>query len=112
MRAVKLSMILILALLIGSQLALAQKESERWLRVEVTDEAGVPLKNACVTLVPKEGDIIFRKADARGVVKVKKLAANQYRVIVKVDGYEAQKREISLDSKPETVAFSLQPRAN
>ena len=112
MRAIKLSSLIILVLLAGSQSLLAQKESERWLRVEVTDEAGVPLKNACVTFVPKEGNIIFRKADARGVVKVKKLAANQYRVIVKVDGYEAQKREVSLEGKPETVAFSLQPRAN
>ena len=112
MRAIKLSMTILLALLIGSQLTLAQNESERWLRVEVTDEAGVPIKNACVTLVPKEGDIIFRKADGRGVVKVKKPAASHYRVIVKVDGYEAQKREVSLDSKTETVAFTLQPRAN
>ena len=112
MRTVKLSITVILALLLCSQLALAQKESERWLRVEVTDEAGAPLKHACVTFVPKEGDIIFRKADARGIVKVKKLAASHYRVIVKVDGSEAQKREVSLDAKPETVAFSLQPRAN
>ena len=112
MRTVKLLIPLILVLLVGGNQARAQKESERWLRVEVTDEAGQPLKNACVTFVPKEGDIIFRKADSRGVVKVKKLAASQYRVIVKVDGYEAQKREVSLDSKPEVVAFSLQSRPN
>lgn len=102
-----------LALLLISGLSQAQDDSsEKWLLVEVTNEAGEPLKRACVTVVPKEGEIVFRKADSRGRVRLKKPAAGNYRVVVKVDGYEAQKREVVVGSKSETVAFSLQPRGN
>jgi hypothetical protein len=38
------------------------------------------------------------------------LAPGRYRVVVKVDGYEAQKREVLVNARTETVAFSLQPR--
>jgi hypothetical protein len=88
------------------------KDSERWLTVEVTNADGQPLKNACVTFVPPEGDIILLKADKRGHVKLKKPESNSYRVVVKVDGYVAQKREVTVGLKSETVAFALQPRAN
>jgi hypothetical protein len=101
-----------LALLLCGSLAQAQTDSDRWLLVEVTDVAGQPLKHACVTFVPKEGEIIFRNADSRGRVKLKRPAAGNYRVVVKVEGYEAQKREVIVGSTNETVAFSLQPRAN
>lgn len=102
-----------LALLLISGLSQAQDDSsEKWLLVEVTNEAGEPLKRACVTVVPKEGEIVFRNADSRGRVRLKKPAAGNYRVVVKVDGYEAQKREVVVGSKSETVAFSLQPRGN
>jgi hypothetical protein len=100
----------ILMLLLGSSFVSAQSESERWLTVEVTSASGQPLKNACVTFVPKEGEIVFRKADGRGRVKLKKPAAGNYRVVVKVDGYEAQKREVTVRKKSETVAFALQPK--
>jgi hypothetical protein len=100
----------ILTFLLGASHVPAQTESERWLMVEVKDASGQPLKHACVTLVPKEGEIVFRKADGRGHVKLKKPAAGAYRVVVKVDGYEAQKREISVSAKSETVAFALQPK--
>lgn len=99
----------------GGSFALAQKEddsSQRWLLVEVTDEQGQPVKRACVTVVPKEGEIIFRNADSRGRVKVKKLAAGRYRVTAKSDGYELQGKEITVGSGNERVAFVLQPRAN
>jgi hypothetical protein len=102
--------IVILALLLCSVAVFAQTESERWLTVEVTGESGQPLKHACVTFVPKEGEIIFRKADSRGRVKLKRPGADSYRVVVKVDGYEAQKREVVINSKSETVAFALRPR--
>ncbi|MDT5060176.1 MAG: Carboxypeptidase regulatory-like domain [Acidobacteriota bacterium] len=100
----------ILMLLLGSSFVSAQSESERWLTVEVTSVSGQPLKNACVTFVPKEGEIVFRKADGRGHVKLKRPAAGNYRVVVKVDGYEAQKREVIINAKSETVAFALQPK--
>jgi hypothetical protein len=102
--------VIILALLFVLGGAHAQSESERWLTVEVTNESGQPLKNACVTFVPKEGEIVFRKANGRGLVKLKRPSAGAYRVVVKVDGYEAQKREVTINSKSETVAFALQPK--
>lgn len=100
----------ILSLFLCTGFVAAQGGSERWLTVEVTDADGQPLKHACVTFVPKEGEIIFRKADARGRVKLKRPGAPMYRVVVKVDGYEAQKREVSLNSKGATIAFALRPK--
>jgi hypothetical protein len=101
-----------LLLLCGSLCRAQEGGSERWLTVEVTDAVGQPLKQACVTFVPKEGEIVFRKADSRGRVRLKRPEADSYRVVVKVDGYEAQKREVVIGSKSETVAFTLQARAN
>ena len=103
---------IIFALVLCSSFGLAQNSSERWLLVEVKDASGEPLKRACVTVVPKEGEIVFRNADSRGRVKLKKPAAGNYRVVVKVDGYEAQKREVVIGATSETVAFTLQPREN
>jgi Carboxypeptidase regulatory-like domain len=106
------SVFVLLMLLLCVGFIQAQTESERWLMVEVKDAGGQPLKEACVTIVPKEGDILFQKADKRGHVKLKKLAAGNYRVVVKVEGYEAQKREVTVGSGNETVTFALEPRAN
>lgn len=101
-----------LAFAICAGLSVAQESSDKWLLVEVTNESGEPLKSACVTVVPKEGEIVFRNADSRGRVRLRKPAAGNYRVVVKVDGYQAQKREVTVGSESETVAFALQPRAN
>lgn len=101
-----------LVLLLGGGVVQAQESSDKWLLVEVKDASGEPLSRACVTVVPKEGEIVFRNADSRGRVKLKKPAAGSYRVVVKVDGYEAQKREVAIGSRSETVAFTLQPRGN
>ena len=106
----KLFASVILALLLNASLSNAQSGSERWLTVEVTDTVGRPLGRACVTVVPREGEILFRKADKRGVVKWKKPAVGNYRIVVKVDGYDAQKREVTVGENSETVAFALQPR--
>jgi hypothetical protein len=105
---------IILALfLLSCSPGLAQQESgERWLLVEVRDTRGRPLKRACVTFVPKEGEIIFRNTDSRGHARLKGPEAMSYRVVVKVDGYEAQKREVAVGSQSETVAFTMQPREN
>jgi hypothetical protein len=86
------------------------QEADGWLRIEVRDEAGQPLSRACVTVVPREGELVFRKADRHGKVNVKGLAPGRYRVVVKLDGYEAQKKEVALSPNTETVAFTLQPR--
>lgn len=95
--------------------ALAQKDddsSQRWLLVEVRDEQGQPLESACVVLVPKEGEILLLNADKRGRVKFKRPAAGRYRVTAKSDGYESQKKEITVGAGDETVGFALRPRAN
>lgn len=68
------------------------------------------MKNACITVVPKEGEIVFRKADGKGRVRVRNMARGRYRVTAKLDGYAAQKKEVELGSSGETVSFSLQPR--
>jgi hypothetical protein len=80
------------------------------LVVEVSDVEGHPLKNACVTVIPKEGDITFRKADKNGKVRLKGILPGSYRVVVKVDGYAAQKRQVTIGQTLETVAFSLLSR--
>lgn len=102
---------LIVALLLaGSLFGQSSSSSGEWLRIEVRDAGGEPLARACVTIVPREGEIVFRKADGRGAVKVKGLTPGSYRVIVKVEGYEAQKREVVVGHEGQTLAFSLQPR--
>jgi carboxypeptidase family protein len=80
------------------------------LVVEVMNAEDRPLKNACVTVIPKEGEITFRKADKNGRVRLKGITPGSYRVVVKVDGYTAQKKQVSVGTTLETVAFSLQPR--
>ena len=94
--------------------AFAQEEGPRGddpsLWIEVRDERGIPLKDACVTLVPREGEILFRKADGKGRVRIRRLAKGHYRVTAKVDGYAAQKKEFEMGREGETVSFSLQPR--
>ncbi|HWT03408.1 MAG TPA: carboxypeptidase-like regulatory domain-containing protein [Pyrinomonadaceae bacterium] len=110
-----IAVLLALLLCAGGSGVLAQKDedsSRRWLLVQVTDEQGQPVRSACVTVVPKEGEIIFRNADSRGRVRVKKLAAGRYRVTAKGDGYELQGKEVTVGSGNETVAFTLRPRAN
>jgi hypothetical protein len=98
---------------------LAQEQAEQQsgdpsLWIEVRDEQGAPLKNACVTVVPREGEILFRKADGKGRVRIKRLTRGHYRVTAKVDGYAAQKKEVEmgLGGTLETVSFALQPRSD
>jgi hypothetical protein len=110
MKSAKSFIVVIALSMLCSGSVFAQGDSDRWLRIEVRDARGQALPRACVTVVPREGEIVFRKADSNGKVKVKGLQPGSYRVVVKVDGYEAQKREVTFDANTETVAFSLQPR--
>ena len=96
-------------LLLSGAVGLAQG-GDNSIIVEVKTDGGAALPRACVTLVPKKGELIFRKADSKGQVVVKRLTPGSYRVVVKVDGYEAQKREVAIGSSNETVAFLMQPR--
>ena len=104
----KVSLALV-ALIMVVPLALGQSGA-RSLLVAVQDADGRPLKHACVTFIPKDGAIIFRKADAHGRVKLKDLAAQSGRLVAKVDGYEAQRQNITLLSETEKVTFRLQSR--
>jgi hypothetical protein len=80
--------------------------------VKVSDSGGKALKRACVTLVPKEGEIIFRNADGQGVVKVKDLPTGKYRVTAKVEGFVAEKQEIMVgESGSYVVTFSLDAKS-
>ena len=87
-------------------------QGERALVVEVKSATGQPIRDACVTFVPKEGELLFRKSDRSGKVRLHKLSAANYRVVVKVDGYVAQKKEVALDAEANSVAFNLEPRRN
>ncbi len=99
-----------LALILCAGATLAQSGA-RTVLVEVSSVNGQPLKHVCVTLVPREGEILFNQTDGKGRIKWKNIAPGNYRVVVKVDGYVAQKKEFLLDNKDETVAFALEPRA-
>lgn len=111
---IALTFALLLACTGGAVVAPAQQQqrsgSDPALWIEVRDERGIPLKDACVTLVPREGEILFRKADGKGRVRIRGLARGHYRVTAKVDGYAAQKKEFEMSEQGETVSFSLQPR--
>jgi hypothetical protein len=99
-----------LVILLACASVLFAQANGNGLVIEVNDEQGRPLRNACVTVIPKEGDITFRKADKNGKVKLKGMTPGSYRVVVKVDGYTAQKKQVLIGQSLETVAFSLQPR--
>lgn len=103
-------MLVLMTVLLYAVSSFAQERNDGWLRIEVTSSTGQPLSRACVTVVPREGDIVFRQCNRHGNVKFKGLAPGSYRVVVKVNGYEAQKREVTLSAKEETLSFSLQPR--
>jgi hypothetical protein len=105
-----LHIIALLAALLLSGVVAAQTNGNG-LVIEVTNAEGQPLRNACVTVVPKEGEIIFRKADKNGRVQLKGVQPGSYRVTAKVDGYTAQKKQVAVGERElERVAFSLQPR--
>lgn len=109
MRTARLITITLSLLLCSAGLSVAQDNNSS-LIVEVVNAAGQPIRNACVTFVPRSGDIVFRKADRRGRVRVRKLSRGNYRVVVKVDGYVAQKREVVVAGAEDTIAFIMHPR--
>ncbi|HEX8141690.1 MAG TPA: carboxypeptidase-like regulatory domain-containing protein [Pyrinomonadaceae bacterium] len=102
--------LLLLPLSAGGVMRAQTNGSEPSLWIEVRDEQGMPLRDACVTLVPREGEIVFRRADGQGRVRIKRLVRGHYRVTAKVDGYTAQKKEVEMGAQTETISFSLQPR--
>lgn len=88
----------------------AQNTLEKPLVVEVKSATGQPLKHACVTYVPKNGEVQFRNADEHGRVEFRNLTAGEGRVVAKVSGYTAQKKSVVVGTTAETIAFALEPR--
>ena len=109
MQTLRLVPIMLLLLLNSAGLSYGQ-DSNSTVIIEVVNAAGQPMKNACVTFVPRSGDIVFRKADRHGRVRVNRLHRGNYRVVVKVDGYEAQKREVVVARAQDTIAFVMHAR--
>ncbi|MGA9994466.1 MAG: carboxypeptidase-like regulatory domain-containing protein [Pyrinomonadaceae bacterium] len=109
MRAIKNIAVATFVFLLMSGAAFSQSNGYSFL-VSIKNASGQPIKNACVSFIPKEGEILFRKADKHGQVHLVKLLPGAYRIVVKVDGYVAQKREVTLSSSEEAVAFTLEPR--
>lgn len=110
MRAIKNILVAASAFLLMSGAALSQGSGDYSFLVSIRNASGEPIKNACVSFIPKTGEILFRKADKRGQVHLVKLSPGEYRIVVKVDGYVAQKKEVTLDSGEEAVAFMLESR--
>jgi Carboxypeptidase regulatory-like domain len=105
------SVALILLCLVLS-FAVEARHARNVVIVKVSDKSGRPLKRACVTLVPKEGEIIFRNADGKGVVTVKDLEPGKYRVTAKVEGFVAEKQELMVgESGAYQVTFSLDAKS-
>ena len=105
--------LLLLLLSCGGGTARARQQQEGVdpsLWVEVRDEQGMPLKNACITLVPAEGDILFRKSDGRGRVRIKKLTRGRYRVTAKMDGMATVSKDVEVEGAAVyRVSLSLLP---
>lgn len=92
--------------------AISARPARNEVVVRVSDSGGKALKRACVTLVPKEGEVIFRNADSRGVVTLKDLEPGKYRVTAKVEGFVAEKQEIMVgESGSYVVTFSLDAKS-
>lgn len=109
MEARLFSAVMFAALLVWGAAPAPAQDGGHALTIEVVNEEGQPVEDACVTFVPKSGEIVFRNSDRRGKVKLKKFAPGSYRVVVKADGYVAQKKEVVVGDEAETVAFSMRP---
>jgi len=112
MKAKYARLIFVAVLMFGGSLAsaLAQDTTEKPLIIEVKNAAGQPLKHACVTYIPKNGEVQFRNADEHGRVEFRNLTTGEGRVVAKVSGYTAQKKSVMIGTSAETIAFALEPR--
>jgi len=112
MKAKYARLIFVLLLTCGGSFvtAPAQETNAQALIVEVKNATGQPLKHACVTYIPKNGEVQFRNADERGRVEFRNLTLGEGRVVAKVSGYAAQKKSVIVGTSAETIAFALEPR--
>jgi|GEM_PF-1999602 len=110
MRNTKRALAIIFNLLLLSSAAFAQ-HGRRSVNVMVIDAKKQPLE-ACITFVPKEGEIIFHKTGRDGKLTVKNLLPGDYRVVAKVDGYGATKQEVTIreDMQQQSLLFMFLSR--
>lgn len=96
---------IIFSLLLLSSAVFAQ-HGRRSVNVMVIGEKKQPLE-ACITFVPKEGEIIFHKTGRNGKLTVKNLLPGDYRVVAKVEGYGATKQEVTVreDAQNQLLLF-------
>ncbi len=88
--------IIIFSLILLSSAVFAQ-HGRRSVNVMVMDAKKQPLE-ACITFVPKEGEIIFHKTGRDGKLTVKNLLPGDYRVVAKVEGYGITKQEVTISA--------------
>ncbi|HMF54968.1 MAG TPA: carboxypeptidase-like regulatory domain-containing protein [Pyrinomonadaceae bacterium] len=102
----KLFVSLILAFSVCAGATLAQSRNQT-LTIVVKGSPEHPVKHACVTLIPKTGELLFGQIDSRGRVRFKNVAQGEYRLVVRAESYELQKKEITVGPDDNTITFNL-----
>jgi hypothetical protein len=77
------------------------------LLIDVKSLDGAAVRGACVTIVPRSGAPVFRKADGKGRVKLADLPAGKYRITAKSEGFELEKKEVEIGDNGAEVEFRL-----
>jgi hypothetical protein len=96
-----------LLVLAGSALAAEGLRVETRVEISVADQYERIIRDACITLVPEYGDVLFGKSNRSGKVRWAGISPGRYRVVVKVEGFVAEKREVVLNEGENFVSFSL-----
>jgi hypothetical protein len=77
------------------------------LLIEVKSLSGTAISDACVTVVPRSGTPVFRKADGKGRVKLTGLPPGKYRVTAKSEGFQLEKKEVEVGDNTAEIEFRL-----
>jgi hypothetical protein len=98
---------LVLLVMAGSSSAAENVPGEARIEIAVVDQNERAIREACITLVPENGGVLFGKSDRSGKLRWSGLSPGRYRVVVKVDKFVAEKKEVVLSEGENRVAFSL-----
>jgi Carboxypeptidase regulatory-like domain len=102
-----LSFSLGLFVLAGSAFAAESPNREARIEISVADQHEKAIREACITLVPENGSVLFGKSDRSGKLRWAGLPPGKYRVVVKVERFVAEKKEVVLSEGENRIAFSL-----
>ena len=91
----------------GLLISFAQGRTPGALLIEVKNLSGTAVRDACVTVVPRSGTPVFRKADGKGKVTVTGLPAGKYRVTAKAEGFQLEKKEVEVGENTAEIEFRL-----